>query len=909
MKIFTKIFVVTFFMLSIFTAKANAKKNVYNAPPCTVSDTITQTTCDSIWWHGIKYTTSGLYTDTLLSTGGCDSIVTLHLTVNYSTTSTTNISICSASLPYSWNGNNYTIGGTYLVHLTSATNCDSTATLNLAVVANPTVNISGGSAFCGSPATTTLTSTVNNLTTGATAYLWRYLPYNANSWQVVSSDTNINVSVILPVQYQLMITVSGCGTYLSNVQSVIPLTPPTVTLLPNPAVSICSGNTVSFTATGNTTDKNIFEFFNGTTSLQKDTTSTYTTPILTTANSGNEYKVSATNAAIFDGNIDENFWGLPVATALGGAAPSFGIGHELNALYVRADANNFYFAIAGAVQNHNRIMLFIDSKTGGYNNGDFGRAGLLNNAIKNFNSGTVFDKGFEADYCLGIGTDATNSNYYFDLYTLSGSANNVATGGPLNYVGTPTSPVAGYSIGANPVNGMQTKGFEIAIPKSAISYTGGDIQVMAMYSGDNGFLSNQFLTQANLGAGSYGNISIFFDGAAPNPISIPANISNACNTTSAITIVTVKPTSTSTSTTSACDSLWWNGTKYTTSGTYTFSATNSVGCDSTATLVLTINHPTTSTTILSACDSLVWNGTTYFTSGTYTYNTINATNCDSVATLNVTINATPAIPALTGVATHINAPELSVVNSCAIVANTVSYLWTYSGTGATIVGNGSDTVKVDYAANATDGNLCVQAIGLGGCANAATCAPITIILLPVTLTAYRLQLTENATRNEKRVTNYWTTATEVNASHFNIQRSVNAKDFETIGSVAAKGTGNYEYIDNRLPFTVGTLYYRLQMVDKDGRIEYSIIKRVTLNEKQETSSLVLYPNPATSLVNISVADGKELFIINYLGQTIKHYNNITQQQTLNTQQMPKGIYTVKVVLNNGTIQTEKLIVE
>ena len=43
---------------------------------------------------------------------------------------------------------------------------------------------------------------------------------------------------------------------------------------------------------------------------------------------------------------------------------------------------------------------------------------------------------------------------------------------------------------------------------------------------------------------------------------------------------------------------------------------------------------------LTACDSLVWNGTTYTTSGTYTYTTTNMSGCDSIVTLNLTITPT-----------------------------------------------------------------------------------------------------------------------------------------------------------------------------------------------------------------------------------------------------------------------------
>ena len=72
------------------------------------------------------------------------------------------------------------------------------------------------------------------------------------------------------------------------------------------------------------------------------------------------------------------------------------------------------------------------------------------------------------------------------------------------------------------------------------------------------------------------------------------------------------------------------------SGTDTYTTLNAAGCDSTATLNLTIRNSSTSTSTADECDSYTWNGTTYTMSGTYTYTTLNAAGCDSVATLNLT---------------------------------------------------------------------------------------------------------------------------------------------------------------------------------------------------------------------------------------------------------------------------------
>ena len=62
---------------------------------------------------------------------GCDSLATLNLTVDPTLTSTTDITICDAELPYSWNGLTFTTTESQTATLTSVvTGCDSLATLN-----------------------------------------------------------------------------------------------------------------------------------------------------------------------------------------------------------------------------------------------------------------------------------------------------------------------------------------------------------------------------------------------------------------------------------------------------------------------------------------------------------------------------------------------------------------------------------------------------------------------------------------------------------------------------------------------------------------------------------------------------------------------------------------------------------
>jgi hypothetical protein len=96
--------------------------------------TINRSICSgtSYLFNGVNLTTAGVYKDTFRSVAGCDSILTLNLTVNATSTGTINRTICNGA-SYSFNGVNLTTSGTYKDTLVNATGCDSFVTLNLTV--------------------------------------------------------------------------------------------------------------------------------------------------------------------------------------------------------------------------------------------------------------------------------------------------------------------------------------------------------------------------------------------------------------------------------------------------------------------------------------------------------------------------------------------------------------------------------------------------------------------------------------------------------------------------------------------------------------------------------------------------------------------------------------------------------
>jgi hypothetical protein len=98
-------------------------------------------------WNGITVTTGGptAATFTTMNAVGCDSVVTLNLTVQNISTSAENITICASELPYTWHGITVSSGGPAAATLTDTNiaGCDSIVTLNLTVTPSivPTITI------------------------------------------------------------------------------------------------------------------------------------------------------------------------------------------------------------------------------------------------------------------------------------------------------------------------------------------------------------------------------------------------------------------------------------------------------------------------------------------------------------------------------------------------------------------------------------------------------------------------------------------------------------------------------------------------------------------------------------------------------------------------------------------------
>ena len=208
---------------------------------------VTQAICEgsSYNFFGTLLTTAGSYSHNGTSLAGCDSVVSLTLTVNPLPTATIsgNTTFCegqntsltaSGGASYLWNNGattqNITVnnGGAYSVTVTDANGCSNTTSTTVTVNTLPNITISGNTSFCEG-ANTTLTAQ------GGNSYVW------SNGSQ--SASVNVSTSG----NY----TVTGTGANgCTNTASVAVMAEPTPTITVSGNTSFCQGGSTTLTASG-----------------------------------------------------------------------------------------------------------------------------------------------------------------------------------------------------------------------------------------------------------------------------------------------------------------------------------------------------------------------------------------------------------------------------------------------------------------------------------------------------------------------------------------------------------------------------------------------------------------------------------------------------------------------------------
>lgn len=94
-------------------------------------NTFTKYACEQYTWDGDTYTESGDYTKSYTSVLGCDSTVTLHLSIGHPAEEEVWETVCGRLV---WNGETFPVSGDYIRHFSSMHECDSMVTMHLTVL-------------------------------------------------------------------------------------------------------------------------------------------------------------------------------------------------------------------------------------------------------------------------------------------------------------------------------------------------------------------------------------------------------------------------------------------------------------------------------------------------------------------------------------------------------------------------------------------------------------------------------------------------------------------------------------------------------------------------------------------------------------------------------------------------------
>ena len=504
--------------------------------------------------YGTNYTfggrslgTSGLYYDTLSNRFGCDSIVVLNLTVDSPIRTGIHASICVGQT-YPFNGQQLNTSGTYYAHFTSQAGCDSMVTLVLQVTSFVTNNISA--------------------TTCAGH------PYNFNGRQLSQAGTYRDT----------IVSQGGCDSIVILQLSVNPATSSNI------HAAICAGGSYYFNGQNLTSAGSYSETLTGSNGCDSVVNLTLTI---------NPFVTSAISAGICqNSSYDFNGQFLTVSgvyrdtlTALGGCDSIVTLTLTVN----QPTASTTGASICvGSTYLFNGQHL---SQTGTYFASLTGSNGCDSVATLNLQVNSFLITNESASICHGgsynfNGTILTASGNYADTLTAQGGCDSIIL----------------LSLVENPIITHTTQAFICA--GTSYTFNGQQLDTAGTYA-------DTLTTQSGCDSISILHLSI----NAIIPITVNATICSG-------------------------SSFPFNGQTLTTAGTYTDTLTAQGGCDSVVTLNLSISQGVSVSVSDSICtgSSYNFNGHYIALSGTYVDTLSTQSGCDSVITLSLTVAAPPAIP-------------------------------------------------------------------------------------------------------------------------------------------------------------------------------------------------------------------------------------------------------------------------
>ena len=179
--------------------------------------------------------------------------------------------------------------------------------------------------------------------------------------------------------------------------------------------------------------------------------------------------------------------------------------------------------------------------------------------------------------------------------------------------------------------------------------------------------------------------------------------------------------------------------------------------------------------------------------------------------------------------------------------------------------------------------------------------------LPVELVSF------TGTTTNKGILLNWTTATEINNHGFEIQKSIDAQSFSTIGFVQGAGTTtekkDYTFMDDADYSGQKVIYYRLKQLDYNGNFEFSSVAEVSVDMPITFALSQNYPNPFNPSTTIAYSVQEKslvsIKVYDLTGQVVSTLVNEekgagTYEITFSAENLSSGVYFYKMTAGNFT---------
>jgi hypothetical protein len=158
----------------------------------------------------------------------------------------------------------------------------------------------------------------------------------------------------------------------------------------------------------------------------------------------------------------------------------------------------------------------------------------------------------------------------------------------------------------------------------------------------------------------------------------------------------------------------------------------------------------------------------------------------------------------------------------------------------------------------------------------------------------------------------WKTASEENFDRFEIEYSTDGRVFNKVGTVLSKNTNatstSYQFVHNQLNTKA---YYRLKLVDKDGKINYTRVLPITNQCRDAFASIYPMPVNSSQLATLTLKNLKGKIVGEMFTQEGKIVNSfvfVNGSNSVNVSKLPAGSYYLKVKDADGFVQSLKVIV-